>query len=275
MLRLAARLGCAGIDTARSYGGSEAAIGRARRAGAGHQLPVVTKIRPLAGHDDAAGVAAAVRASLAESLGHLGAERVPAVLLHRAGDLTEADGAAVAALRAARADGLVTAWGVSVSDPGELLASLAIGDLGYVQLPFSLVDRRWLGAGVQDALAARPDVTIAARSVFLQGILLHPDESTWPAGTEPSASAVASGLNRLAGETGRAVSGLCLGYALAQPWIDYLVVGVRSADQLAGIAAQCAGPPLTAEECARIMNAIPAGSPALVNPALWPGRRKD
>ncbi|MFC8681507.1 aldo/keto reductase [Microbacterium ureisolvens] len=275
VLDLAARLGCAAVDTARAYGDSEVAIGRARAAGVATELPVVTKIHPLTEFDDARDVAAAVGADLTESLARLHAERVDTVLLHRADDLSRAEGAAVRALRSARDDGLLTTWGVSVSDPAELVAALAVTDLGAVQLPFNLLDRRWLGPDVQDALAARPDVTIAARSVFLQGLLLRPEPSLWPSGTQPSATATAAGLTALTAETGRTHAGLCIGYALAQPWIDTVVIGVRSAAQLDGVVHEVARGPLTPEECESAVGVLPAGSLHLINPALWPAREEE
>ena len=270
VLDLAARLGCAAVDTARAYGASEAVIGRARAAGVATELPLVTKALPLTDLDDARGVEAAVRASLAASLTHLHAERVDTVLLHRAVDLSRAEGAAVRALRSARDDGLLTTWGVSVSEPAELVAALAVTDLGAVQLPFNLLDRRWLRADVEAALAARLDVTIVARSVFLQGLLLHPEPSLWPSGAEPSARAAASGIAGLTTETGRTPAGLCIGYALAQPWIDAVVIGVRSAAQLDGVADEVARGPLAREECEAVAGVLPAGTLNLVNPALWP-----
>jgi aryl-alcohol dehydrogenase-like predicted oxidoreductase len=270
LLTLAAAAGCAAVDTARGYGGSEAAIGRARSAGAGAELPLVTKIRPLTDADVVAGVRGAVRASLAASLRELRAESLQTVLLHRAADVSRADGSAVAALRSARAEGLLAGWGVSVADPEQLLAVLAVPDLSYVQLPLNLLDRRWLAAGVQAALAARPEVTIVARSAFLQGILLRPDPSTWPVGTRPDAGVVRSRMAEIASALGRSSAGLCLGYVLGQPWIDAVVVGARSAAQLAEVAAECARAPLTADECGRVADLLPVGSADLVNPARWP-----
>jgi aryl-alcohol dehydrogenase-like predicted oxidoreductase len=274
LLTLAVELGAAAVDTARGYGGSEAAIGRARASGAGARLPIVTKIRPLTDDDVVTGVGAAVRGSLAMSLRELGTERVETVLLHRAVDMWRAAGTAVQALRSARDDGLLAGWGVSVANPEELLAALAVPDLDYVQLPFNLLDRRWLAAEVLAALSARPEVTVVARSVFLQGILLSRDPSTWPARVGPGAETVRPRLTELAGALGRTVAGLCLGYALAQPWIDAVVVGVRSAAQLAEVARECAEAPLTAGECARVVDLVPAGSPDLVNPASWPASTK-
>lgn len=271
ILRLATELDCAGIDTARAYGNSEAAIGRARRSGAGASLPLVTKIRPLPDLDEA-GVRTAVHASLTESLSLLGSAHVGAVLLHRAVDLTRAGGAAVGVLRTAREHGLIGRWGVSVSDPDELVAALTFPDLGYVQLPFNIVDRRWLTAHAQAALAERPDVTVVARSVFLQGILLRPDAGTWPRGALPDAASVSTALDALAARSGRSIAGLCIGFALAQPWIDAVVIGVRSAHHLSQLALEMQTPPLTADDCERLLDTIPAGSAELVDPARWPPR---
>jgi aryl-alcohol dehydrogenase-like predicted oxidoreductase len=275
ILRLAVEVECAAVDTARAYGGSEAAIGRAWRSGAGQGLPVVTKIRPLSGQSGPLEVVTAVRASLTESLSHLGARHLDTVLLHRAADLHREAGAAVRALRAARDDGLLGRWGVSVADPAELTAALAVPDLGYVQLPFNVVDRRWLAPQVRDALAARPDVTIAARSAFLQGILLQPDDALWPAGADPGAATVREALTALAATTGRTRSGVCLGYVLAQPWIHAVVVGIRSTAQLAQVADEVSRGGLTGSQVRELESSIPPGSPDLVNPALWPPRRED
>jgi aryl-alcohol dehydrogenase-like predicted oxidoreductase len=275
ILRLAAELECMAVDTARAYGGSEAAIGRARRSGAGRGLPVVTKIRPLTACTGSAEVVTAVRASLTESLSHLGARHLDTVLLHRAADLHREGGAAARALRAARDDGLLGRWGVSVADPDELTAALAVPDLGYVQLPFNVVDRRWSVPEVRDALAARPDVTIAARSAFLQGVLLQPDDALWPRGAHPDAAIVREALAALAAATGRTHAGLCLGYVLAQPWIHAVVVGIRSTAQLTQVADEVARGALTGGQLYDLEHAIPPGSPDLVNPALWPPRRED
>lgn len=274
ILRLATERQCMAIDTARAYGGSEAAVGLARRSGAGVELPVVTKIRPLSAHTGPE-VAAAVRASLTESLSHLDVRHLDTVLLHRASDLHREAGAAVRALRAARHDGLLGRWGASVADPEELTAALAIADLGYVQLPFNVVDRRWLTPRVKRALADRPDVTIAARSTFLQGLLLRPDAALWPRGAHPDAPTARDALAALAASTERTAAGVCLGYVLAQPWIHAVVVGVRSAAQLDQIADEISRGPLTQKEVRDLESSIPPGSPLLVNPALWPPRGED
>jgi aryl-alcohol dehydrogenase-like predicted oxidoreductase len=81
-------------------------------------------------------------------------------------------------------------------------------------------------------------------------------------------------MSTLASELGRTNVGLSIGYALAQPWIHAVVVGIRSAEQLAGVAGECARAPLTADGCARVASVLPAGSPNLVNPACWPQLRR-
>ncbi len=60
-------------------------------------------------------------------------------------------------------DGSVLSLGVSVQSPVEALAALACPDVVHLQLPFNLLDWRWLAEGFQTCLAARPNVTVHAR----------------------------------------------------------------------------------------------------------------
>jgi aryl-alcohol dehydrogenase-like predicted oxidoreductase len=50
-------------------------------------------------------------------------------------------------------------------------AGLKGSDVKSLQIPFNLLDQRWRSKEIRQALAARPDVVVSARSVFLQGVL--------------------------------------------------------------------------------------------------------
>lgn len=272
------------LDTARAYGGSEAEIGAIRSAGIGSAMRLVTKVRPLGqviagGQGTADGeagrrqVIAAVRASVRESLEALRADALDVLLLHRAADAFAASGAAVDALRDLLADGVIRAWGVSVSTPDELVAALALPGLSHVQLPFNLLDRRWLAPQVQSALAASPGVHVTARSVLLQGLLAADDPARWPAvpGIDPAATGQA--LGRLARDLGRAsVLDLCVAYVSASDWIGSVVFGTRRVSQLLSFLAAAARPALAPDDAAHVHRTLPPGPDALVNPALWPAR---
>ncbi len=257
ILSLAERLGCGAVDTARAYGTSEELIGDI-----GTSLDIVTKIRPIRESD----AAAAVTASLDESLAALRTPQLGTVLFHRASDLSLPG--AVDAVRAAVANGRVHRWGVSLSTPPELLEVLAVPDVQQIQLPFNLLDRRWFSPEVQAGLAARPEVSIVARSAFLQGILRDPSAATWPRGGQPDAMTVRGVLTALSTELGRSIPALCLGFVQAQPWISDLVVGVRTAAQLQEAIDQLATP-LSAAEQDLIRDRVPAGSSPLLDPSTW------
>jgi spore coat polysaccharide biosynthesis protein SpsF len=272
ILHAAAAAGITHLDTARGYGTSETRIGSALRRGLSERVGVITKVAPLDGlldpaEDSATAARLAVRASVAESLRALGVDSVDALLLHRAGDWHRPG--VREALADIRDTGTATAVGVSVGDPDELLAVLQDELCSYVQLPFNLLDRRWLDSRVQQALAARPEVVVTARSAYLQGLLVAPAPARWPDVDDDPASIRAAILSLVA-ELGRAsAADLCLAYVLGQPWITSAVVGAETADQIRQTTTLAARSPLGSDETARVHETVGAGSETLVDPSRW------
>lgn len=263
ILSAAAGVGVTHLDTARAYGTAERCIGRAAPRG----LRVVTKVAPLEpGEADAA---RAVRESVRCSRAELGAhgERLAGLLLHRMADARDA---AWDVLRSHRDGGVADRIGVSVQNPAELLAALRLPDVGYVQLPFNLLDRRWLDPAVTDALAARPGLVVTVRSVFLQGLLTAGRDVTWPGVPDPDRDALVAAIDALVrdlGRTGRA--DLCTAYALSHPWVTSIVAGAETAAQVRDTAAAAARPPLTDAERGEVLARLPAGPADLVDPSRW------
>jgi aryl-alcohol dehydrogenase-like predicted oxidoreductase len=276
-LRLVQRAADSGVtkfDTARAYGDSEERLGEAldeRKS-----TRAITKLSPLselaadATRDD---VRAAVDASISESLCALRRERIDCLLLHRAAHMTAFDGAIWDRLVETLEDGTVLALGVSVQSPQEALEALSRPDVRHIQLPFNILDWRWREAGVIDDIFERPHVTIHARSVFLQGILAADDASVWPAFGAVDAHAVLRELSAIARDFGReTIADLCLSYARGQNWIDGVVVGMETEQQLDANLRLFVRPPLSAEDCAAIGARVPRVPEQLLNPALWPKR---
>lgn len=274
ILAMAAVSGCVAIDTARAYGESEARIGAMLPPDA--DLPVITKLAPL----DVEGqptdrLASLVTDSIRASTSALRTGNLDTVLLHRAEHVGAANGVIWQRLIALRDQGRIGRLGVSVQSPEELLSALSLVDVEHVQLPFNLLDWRWDRCVA--ALRARPDVAVHVRSVFLQGLLLQRDSKRWPPlidGTD--ASEILSQLSCLASELGRNnVADLCVAYVRAFSWIDGVVIGVDSAQQLEELAALFAREPLTWPEVVHVRQKLPHASERLLNPALWSnaGRR--
>ena len=264
--------GISQFDTARAYGDSEDRLGEAlahRKA-----VRAITKLSPLsnlapdASRDD---VRAAVDASIQESLSALRRDRLDCLLLHRAEHMRAFGGAIWNRLIEHLEDGTVLSLGVSVQTPLEALTALVCPDVVHLQLPFNLLDWRWRKAGFKTCLASRSGVTIHARSTFLQGILASSDAAVWPRVEGVYPQALINIIASLAHQLGReSAADLCLAYARGQDWIDGVVVGLETEDQLDDNLRLFVKRPLTAEECAFVESRIPHLPIALLNPASWP-----
>jgi len=271
LVRQAADAGVTQFDTARAYGDSEERLGEALD---GRAVRTITKLSPLAdlpadaGRDEAR---AAVDASIAESLYALRRKRIDCLLLHRAAHMTAFGGAVWERLLEHLEDGSIAALGVSVQSPREALEALARREVAHVQMPFNLLDWRWREAGVIAEIDKRDSLTVHARSVFLQGLLAANDPAIWPRieGVDPK-----SLLELLAGltsELGReSTADLCLAYARGQSFIDGVVVGLETTEQLDANLRLCVKRPLNQAECALIEARVPRLPETLLNPALWP-----
>lgn len=243
------------LDTAISYGESEAALGRAGV----DSLRVVTKLPALPeGWRDVRGW---VRSQVEGSLARLKVDRLHGLLLHRPSQLLGPSGEALAqALRDVKDHGLVSRLGISIYDPQELEPVASRLSMDLVQSPFSLLDRRLEESGWLDRLRAG-GTEIHVRSVFLQGLLLmhreqrppffHQWEGLWRTWEGWLQSIRLSPVQA------------CLRFALAHPKVDRVVVGVDSLAHLKELLTVGNSP----------LPSLPAWptppDPALLNPSQW------
>jgi len=272
MVERAVDAGIGQIDTARSYGDSENRLGDALRAR--HAVRTITKLSPLgelapdAARDD---VRAAVDASIAQSLAALQKDRLDCLLLHRAAHMSAFGGAVWERLIERLEDGTILALGVSVQSPEEALAALAEPDVRHIQMPFNILDWRWREAGVIDRIRAREHVTVHARSVFLQGLLAAGEPGMWPRVRGLDARAVAKALEGLARDFKReSVADLCVAYARGQDWIDGVVIGMETEEQLDANLRLFLRHPLPPADCAKIEAKVPRVPAQVLDPAQWP-----
>jgi aryl-alcohol dehydrogenase-like predicted oxidoreductase len=271
LVRRAADAGVASFDTARAYGDAEERLGEAL---SGRKVYTTTKLAPLAElPTDAARdeVREAVDKSIADSLQALKRSSLDCLLLHRATHMTAFGGAIWERLHEHLKEGTVTTLGVSVQAPAEAREALSDPAVRHIQLPFNLFDWRWRGAGVIAAIARRRDVTVHARSVFLQGVLATTDPNVWPrvAGVDPYA--LIDWLGYQAQEFGRqSAADLCLSYVRGQHWIDGVVVGMETEEQLDDNLRLMTLPPLSAQVCAAIESRRPRLPAAFLDPSRWP-----
>jgi spore coat polysaccharide biosynthesis protein SpsF len=272
IVHAAVERGVTSVDCARAYELAETVLGDALKP-FGNIVRVVTKLDPLSDLPADASeqfVRAAVDASVFRSCRELQIRSLPVVLLHRWAHRIMGDGAIWRRLTELKAEGVIGALGASVASPAEATAALAEPEISWLQLPFNVLDYRWREADLEALTARRRDVAVCARSLFLQGILLAGAE-VWPQlpGVEPSAllQQIDEWVRRF-GRVNRA--DLCLAYGRACPWIQSLVIGVETQQQLGELAALFEQAPLRPEQCAELNAALPRVPEQLLNPGLWP-----
>jgi aryl-alcohol dehydrogenase-like predicted oxidoreductase len=211
------------LDTAPAYGEAEILVGR--HLPQGHDLRIVTKLLPIAEPTIEARQEATILETLARSLEHLRVDRVYGLLIHHASDLAK-PGAEhiVEALMQARSRGWTERIGASIYDAEQLALVESRFQPQLIQLPLSVLDRRLIQSGMLSRFKARGG-QVHARSVFLQGaLLMNPNEL--PQFFAPVREHIA-GLQRRWGEAGLSALEGCLAFALHQPEIDAVIVGVN------------------------------------------------
>ena len=246
IVRRAREAGVDTLDTAIAYGESEQRLGQIGV----REWKVVSKLPAV--QEDQEDVVSWVRTAVAGSLGRLGLQCLHGILLHRPSDLLGPHGVELyQALLSLKEEGLVEAIGVSLYGPDELEALWGGFTFDLVQTPYNVLDHRIVTSGWLSRLWDA-GVTVHARSAFLQGLLLMPRTAL------PEWSRRWDGLwdcwyDWLDSEDLPALEA-CLGFALAEPRLERVVVGVDNLQQfnelLSGVEGTTSIPPkaLTTED---------------------------
>lgn len=269
VLETAFAAGVTRFDTARAYGDAEVRLGRHLAGIDPAGVHICTKISPLdAVGDHRAAIAAAVDASVFHSCHALRRSRLDVVMFHRSADMFRSDGSAIDQLERLAADGVVDRIGISVYDPDEAVRCLRDSRVTELQIPFNILDTRWLDESFQSALRARPDVRVHVRSVFLQGLLLNP-ASVWPAWFTKRTD-MEQRIRRIAQEFDRrSVSDLCLSYVLSHDWVTSAIVGIDGVAHLRELLDASREPLMSADERAMIATTFAGLPERLLNPSKW------
>lgn len=164
ILKTAADSGITALDTAASYGKSEEVLGKALTVlGLKDKMSVVSKVPPVPEDCDPAEF---IENSVRNSLRRLQLPVIPVILFHR-----ESDYRYLPELRALIEKGLILEAGVSLdSQPYAHVAD----QVAYVQIPCNVMDHRF------DEAIRNHKGHIFIRSVYLQGMLLMPEEKILP-----------------------------------------------------------------------------------------------
>ncbi len=264
------------LDTAAIYGSSEEVLGQVlAELGLADKMTVVSKVRHLAQGLDAATAAALVEESVLQSLKRLRLETLPICLFHIEDNFSYAE-----ALLRLRERGLVGHIGSSVMTPAATAAIVDSGHAEALQVPTSVLDHRytrpWSGYHSEQSIihrASERGVAVFVRSIYLQGLLLMPEDDIDPElnGVVPARRR----LQALAAEAGMSLSELAVRYVLSLEGVTCAVVGIETLEQMRQNLALFAKGPLDADLLQRVEAAVPHLADTILMPTLWTRRMAD
>lgn len=209
------------VDTAKSYGDAESALG----AHAGFNF--VSKVSGLEERKIADAKMTLLR-EVEDSLEKLRVKSLHGLLLHRETDLLGPRGREIwDAMMEAKARGWVKKLGVSSHNPENFRRVLDAFPLEIAQVPVNALDRRFLA---DDLVKRYEKLELHARSLFLQGFFFFRPEKLPP--FLGFAKAENEALWEHAGTLGVTPAQLSLGFAASLPFLNRLVFAVTSEAEL-------------------------------------------
>lgn len=246
--------GFIGIDTAPSYGNSEVALGMFDLS----SKEVFTKISMDA---LTSGVSAGI-ASVKGSLSRLKVTSLTGLTFHSLDAFLSNPRTSEHLVKELLELELISSWGVSLYEPEELSKVLEVANPNYIQAPVNVLDRRFLDVNITELLMAA-GISLQARSIFLQGLLLMPADQQ-PAYFTEWYSLLES-CRKVAHEQEVSVLSLALNFVNEHRAVDRLVVGVNSIDHVMEISLSLSTPGIQLDP-----NQISAVSdPRLIDPRRW------
>jgi aryl-alcohol dehydrogenase-like predicted oxidoreductase len=262
------------IDTASVYGNSEEVIGNFFAETGSTNIQVITKINIdvyISNQSSETNIYDAVDFQINKSIRNLKTSTLFTVLLHRASNLTDYNGAIWSRLLKLKHDGLIEKLGVSIQTPDELDNVLTYNEVEFIQLPFNILDERWRQSiELINNVKLERNITIHVRSVFLQGLLLSDNKNHWLRANCKNSELIINWLHAVKSQIKReSLADLCIAYVRSLSWVDGLVMGMESIEQLNDNITIFQGSVLTQKEIFMIENTRPKLTQETLNPAKW------
>jgi aryl-alcohol dehydrogenase-like predicted oxidoreductase len=214
ILKRCKEVGIMHIDTAAAYGSAENVLGEVIQSeGLSNSFLITTKYKGDGSNS--------LSLSTRESLHKLRAEKLHCQMFHsyqdfkNIEDFTKPDS--------------VDKIGVSVYTNEELLDTVENFNVRVIQCPFNLLDNDSIRRGTL-AKAKEKGIEIQVRSVFLQGLFFMDRNNLPPSLIE--LKSYLEELDRICSENKISMAHLALGYCLSKDYIDKVVIGVDSLEQL-------------------------------------------
>ena len=245
------------LDTAEGYGNSQEIIGLYHEMHPKSLFKVITKLsaRNL---ELQGSVARVIKADLQI----LKLTRLEGYMFHSFEDYTK-NSDIIYDLLELKQKGLIAKLGVSIYTNEQAIAVLENNVIDFIQIPYNLLDN-FSKRGYILQKAKEKNIEVHVRSVFLQG-LFHMERAL---GKLEILSPYIKSLNQLAADNNVTLPKLALSYALSNPYISKVLIGVESRTQLHKNIDDLLDSKLS-EKIEQQVNSINVTETDLLNPVNW------
>lgn len=254
------------LDTAERYGNSEDVIG-AYITTTGRSFLVCTKLSDLSGVSDAQ-MGQVVYDRLSKSLDTMGIDSVFIYYLHDYAMCKEGD--LLNSLCALKDQGAIENIGVSIYEPHELSSIIEdiSGLIDVVQIPFNVLNcSQWLKGDLLERAVSR-GIRLAARSVYVQGLVFM--DTGNPIVQNLGLSVELNALKALASEANVGMDSLACGFVQSIPAISWIILGSETSEQVAHNASLFTNGHVWTQDMVDAQVALADKvSPEKVDPRLW------
>ena len=170
-----------------------------------------------------------------------------------------------------KSNGLINCLGVSIQSPEELVTALSYKSIEFIQMPLNIIDWRWIGMQkkiIQEK--EKRNLVIHVRSALLQGLLSSIDENLWCRAHLVNPETILNWLKKMAQVNACSdVADLCFRYVRSKSWVDGVVVGMESQEQMLKNIAYFSGPVINLEQLKEIELTRPLVSINTLDPSMW------
>ena len=138
-------------------------------------------------------------------------------------------------------------------------------------MPFNICDWRWTDAIEQIKIVKdyRP-LVIHLRSVYLQGLLFLRNSDYWRKANCTNSDVIFEWLDSATTQFGRdSIQDLCIAFVNTLDWVDGIIIGMETYDQLLENLMLFSKDPLTVSQYEELIACRPYISERTLNPSLW------
>ncbi|MFQ5638720.1 MAG: aldo/keto reductase [bacterium] len=261
ILEYALENGVSAFDTSPEYGTGEEILGEVLSSHP--ETVLISKVPPTEPFSKNGTLLNHVDYAIELTLNRVRRLKLDIYLFHRFDDLFRDDHVLLKHLLQWRQQGVVQKIGVSVYTPQEAERALQLSEIEVLQIPFNLLDKRWLANGILTRASQR-NVLVLARSVFLQGLLFKRDSPDFLNGFYPYQKKILE----ICRAANLSLAELALRYVLSFEELTSVILGMENLTQVQENLkmAKKGGLPL------EILNQIKALGTAprlIIDPRLW------